>query len=84
VGPLHGVGEPVDLPDLLEGFVVNHSKHLIVMIGLLVVGATLFFSGSTGGWALFLLWPLACVVMMVFTGPSSSDAGCRPRCAPGR
>lgn len=45
---------------------MNHSKHSFVMIGLLVVGATLFFSGFTGGGALFLLWPLACVAMMFF------------------
>lgn len=45
---------------------MNQSKHSYVMIGLLIVGAALFFSGSTGGAALFLLWPLACVAMMFF------------------
>jgi len=43
---------------------MNHQKHSYLMIGLLVVGAALFFSGSVGGGALFLLWPLACMGMM--------------------
>lgn len=43
---------------------MNHSKHSYLMIGLLAVGAVLFFSGSVGGGLLFLLWPLACMAMM--------------------
>ena len=43
---------------------MNHGKRSYLMIGLVVVGAVLFFSGSAGGW-LFLLWPLACMGMMV-------------------
>ena len=45
---------------------MNHGKHSYLMIGLLVVGAVLFLSGTVGGGALFLLWPLGCVLMMVF------------------
>ena len=45
---------------------MNHQKHSYVMIGLLIFGAGLFFSGIAGGRALFLLWPLACVGMMGF------------------
>lgn len=44
---------------------MHHQKHSYLMIGLLVVGAALFFSGTVGGGALFLLWPLACMGMMV-------------------
>lgn len=43
---------------------MNTTKHSYLMIGLLAVGAALFFSGSVGGGLLFLLWPLACVAMM--------------------
>jgi len=43
---------------------MNHNKHSYLMIGLLMVGAVLFFSGSIGGSVLFLFWPLACVGMM--------------------
>lgn len=43
---------------------MTHMKHSYVMIGLLVVGSVLFFSGMVSAWNLFLLWPLACVVMM--------------------
>ncbi len=45
---------------------MNHLKHSYLMIGLLVVGAVLFFSGIADGGALFLLWPLACMAMMGF------------------
>ena len=44
---------------------MNHRKHSYLMIGLLVVGAGLFFSGTVNAGALFLLWPLACMGMMV-------------------
>ena len=44
---------------------MNHNKHSYLMIGLLAVGAVLLFSGSVSGGALFLLWPLACIAMMV-------------------
>jgi len=43
---------------------MNHGKHFYLTIGLAVVGVALFFSGNVGGW-LFLLWPLACIGMMV-------------------
>jgi len=44
---------------------MNHKTHSFLMIGFLVAGAVLFFSGGVSGGALFLLWPLACVAMMV-------------------
>lgn len=44
---------------------MNHKTHLYWMVGLVVVGAGLFFSGAVDGGALALLWPLACVGMMV-------------------
>lgn len=44
---------------------MNHKTHTYLMIGLVVAGAVLFFSGVADGGALFLLWPLACVAMMV-------------------
>ena len=44
---------------------MNHNKHSYVLIGLLTVGAVLFFTG-TGAGLLFLLWPLACMGMMFF------------------
>ncbi len=50
----------------LEMMVVNHGRHSYVMIGLLAVGAVLFLSGTVGGGALFLVWPLACMAMMFF------------------
>ena len=43
---------------------MNHGKHCYLMIGLLGIGAVLFLSGIAGGGFLFLLWPLACTVMM--------------------
>lgn len=45
---------------------MNHQKHSYLMIGLLAVGAVLFFSGAVEGGALLLLWPLACIGMMFF------------------
>lgn len=44
---------------------MNHKTHSYLMIGLVVAGAVFFFSGVVDGGALFLLWPLACVAMMV-------------------
>ena len=44
---------------------MNHKTHSYLMIALLIAGAALFLSGGVGGGALFLLWPLACVGMMV-------------------
>ena len=38
-------------------------QHLFLMIGL-VAGAVLLATGDVGGW-LFLLWPLACLAMVV-------------------
>lgn len=43
---------------------MNHNKHSYLMIGLLVAGAALFFTGIVGGRVLFLLWPVACMAMM--------------------
>ncbi len=43
---------------------MNHGKHTYVMIGFALVGAVLFLTDNAGG-LLFLLWPLACVAMMV-------------------
>jgi hypothetical protein len=43
---------------------MNHGKHSYVMLGIVAVGAVLFLTGNVGGW-LFLLWPLACMAMMV-------------------
>jgi hypothetical protein len=43
---------------------MSHKTHSYLMIGLLAVGAVLFFSGGVGGGALFLLWPLLCMAMM--------------------
>lgn len=39
------------------------TKHSYLMVGLVVIGAVLLLSGSGGG-AVFLLWPLACMGMM--------------------
>ena len=46
---------------------LKHSYvHSYVMVALVVVGGALFFSGvGEGGGAVFLLWPLLCVGMMV-------------------
>ena len=43
---------------------MNHKTHSYLMVGLLAVGAVLFFSGGVPGGALFLLWPLLCMGMM--------------------
>jgi hypothetical protein len=43
---------------------MNHKTHSYLMVGLLAVGAVLFFSGGVGGGALFLLWPLLCMGSM--------------------
>lgn len=51
--------------DNRELVLVNHKTHLYWMVGLVVVGAGLFFSGAVGTASLGLLWPLACVGMMV-------------------
>ncbi len=50
-------------PELMA---MNHSRHSYLMIGLLGVGALLLLSGTVGGGALVLLWPLACMAMMFF------------------
>lgn len=44
---------------------MNHKTHTYLMIGSVVVGAVLFFTGALDGGGLLLLWPLACVAMMV-------------------
>lgn len=45
---------------------MNNKTHMYLMVGLVVGGGALFFSGLVDGGALFLLWPLACVAMMVW------------------
>ncbi len=57
---------------------MNHHKHSYLMLGLLVVGAALFFSGAVGGGALFLLWPLACMGMMFMMMRGMSGMQNRP------
>ena len=42
------------------------TKHSYLTIGLLTVGAILVVAGSLGGGVLFLLWPLACLGMLVW------------------
>ena len=44
---------------------MNRGKHSYLMIGVVAVGAVLFLTGNVGGW-LFLLWPVACMAMMVW------------------
>jgi hypothetical protein len=44
---------------------MNHKTHMYLMVGLVVGGGALFFSGLVDGGALFLLWPLACMGMML-------------------
>lgn len=43
---------------------MNHGTRTYLPIGLAVVGAAFLFSGTGSSW-LFLLWPLACIAMMV-------------------
>lgn len=58
---------------------MNHGKHTYLMLGLVAVGAVLFFSGIAGG-ALFLLWPLACMGMMIamMWGMRGMGGGAKP------
>lgn len=42
-----------------------NTKHSYLTTGLLTVGAILVSAGSLGGGVLFLLWPLACLGMLV-------------------
>lgn len=44
---------------------MNHRTHMYLMVGMVAVGAVLFFTGVLGGSAFALLWPLACVAMML-------------------
>lgn len=44
---------------------MNHGKYSYLMIGLVAAGGVLFLTGNAGG-LLFLLWPLACMGMMVW------------------
>jgi hypothetical protein len=44
---------------------MTHGKHSYLMIGIVAVGAVLFLTGNAGG-LVFLLWPLACMGMMVW------------------
>ncbi|MCW2605489.1 MAG: hypothetical protein JWO60_182 [Frankiales bacterium] len=44
---------------------MTSGKHSYLMIGLVAVGAVLFLTGNAGG-LVFLLWPLACMGMMVW------------------
>jgi hypothetical protein len=41
------------------------AKHSYLMIGIVVAGAGLFLTGNAGGLP-FLLWPLACMLLMVW------------------
>lgn len=61
---VHWQGPSLDTGDCQELVHVSHRTHSYPMIGLLAVGAALFFSGGPGGGALFLLWPLVCMGMM--------------------
>ncbi|PZS36102.1 MAG: hypothetical protein DLM59_01815 [Pseudonocardiales bacterium] len=45
---------------------MSHIKHSYLMIGLLVAGAALSFTGIVNGKILFLLGPAACMAMMFF------------------
>lgn len=59
---------------------MNHKTHSYLMVGLLAVGAVLFFSGGVGGGALFLLWPLLCMgsmfaMMWFMSGMGSTGRG---------
>lgn len=44
---------------------MSHGKHSYLMVGSVAAGAVLFLTGNAGG-LVFLLWPLACVAMMVW------------------
>ncbi len=58
---------------------MNHGKHSYLMMGLVAVGAVLFLTGTVVG-LLFLLWPVACMAMMIWmmrgmggSAPRSAD-----------
>jgi hypothetical protein len=53
---------------------MKNLKHSYLMIGLLVIGAVLFLTGSGGGLA-FLLFPLGCMAMMFFMMRGMSGVG---------
>jgi hypothetical protein len=44
---------------------MNHGTHSYLMLGVVAVGAVLLLTGNVGGW-LLLLWPVACMAMMVW------------------
>ncbi|WP_404380391.1 hypothetical protein LL946_10485 [Knoellia locipacati] len=44
---------------------MNHKTHMYLMLGLVAGAGALYFSGLIDGAALFWLWPLACIAMMV-------------------
>lgn len=50
---------------------MNGRKHSYVMVALVLVGGALFLGGAGG--VLFLLWPLACVGMMLAMMRSMSN-----------
>ena len=60
---------------------LNHGKHSYWMFGIVAVGAVLFLTGNVGGW-LFLLWPVACMAMMVWMMWGMLGMGAAP--APGQ
>ena len=45
---------------------MNHKGHAYLMVGLLAVGAALVLTDAVDGGLLFMVWPFACLVMMVF------------------
>ena len=54
---------------------MSRKTHSYLMVGLLAVGAVLFFSGGVGGGALLLLRPVLCmemIAMMWFMGGMAS------------
>ena len=44
---------------------MKHRPHSCLMIGLVAAGGLLFLTGNAGG-PLLLLWPLACLALMVW------------------
>ena len=44
---------------------MSHRTHIYLMVVMAAIVAVLYFTGVLEGGALALLWPLACVAMMV-------------------
>ena len=60
---------------------MNHGKHSYLMVGVVAVGAVLLLTGNIGGW-LFLLWPVACMAMMVWMMWGMRGMGAAPAPVP--